>query len=274
MEPIIKWVGGKRWLAHQIVPIIRKHLKRKYYEPFMGSASIYLATCPTHKSYLYDSVDSLVATFNIIKYDAMQVWPHIQQLSKTPNTQTAYNRNRSYFNELLNHGKYTPEFAAYFLYLNRAGYNGLWRQNASGEYNVPFGNYKKIRLPSISNLLAVSKTFQPASIQHINSPEETLHVIQRSESGDVIFSDPPYLNVYQGYDGIFESNHDYQSDLAIELWKSARRGVKVIATNIDCKETRNWYSAFCKIHTFERAQTIAGTSQGRKQWKQILAISH
>lgn len=273
MEPIIKWVGGKRWLAPRITPLIRKHLKGNYYEPFMGSASVFLAVQPTGKSYLYDSVDALVAAFLVIKREPMGVWSYLRRLRKTPNTQQAYNQHRSYFNGKLEHGQFDAEFAAYFLYLNRTGYNGLWRQNANGDYNVPFGDYSKVRLPSISELIAFSKCTQNASIRGITSPDDTLTVIRRTEPGDVIFSDPPYLNTYQGYDGIFEAGYDYQSDLAIALWKSARRGVKVFATNIDCKETRGWYGAFCKIHTFKRAQSIAGTTQGRKQWNQILAVS-
>lgn len=273
MEPIIKWVGGKRWLAPRIAPLIRKHLKGNYYEPFMGSASVFLAVQPTRKSYLYDSVDALVATFLIIKREPMGVWPYLRRLGKTPNTQSTYNEHRSYFNGKLEHGDYDPEFAAYFLYLNRTGYNGLWRQNSHGDYNVPFGDYSKIRLPSVSELLAFSKCSQLASFRGVSSPDDTLAAIRRTEPGDVIFSDPPYLNTYQGYDGIFEAGYDYQADLAISLWKAARRGVKVFATNVDCKETRSWYGAFCKIHTFKRAQSIAGTTQGRRQWNQILAVS-
>jgi len=273
MEPIIKWVGGKRWLAPRITPIIRKHLKGNYYEPFMGSASVFLALQYTGRSYLYDSVEALVTTFLLIKRKPMEIWPHLRRLGKTPNNQQTYNEHRSYFNRKLEHGIYDAEFAAYFLYLNRTGYNGLWRQNSNGEYNVPFGDYSKIRLPSVADILALSKCLQNAAIRCISSPNETLSVIRRAEPGDVIFSDPPYLNTYQGYDGIFEAGYDYQSDLVISLWKATRRGVKVLATNIDCKETRSWYGAFCKIHTFKRSQSIAGTTQGRKQWNQILAVS-
>lgn len=273
MEPIIKWVGGKRWLAPRIVPIIRKHLKGNYYEPFMGSASVFLAAQPSQPSYLYDSVESLVVTYNLIKRNPMAIWPYLQTLSKTPNTQKAYNEKRSYFNQKLGCAKYDPEFAAYFLYLNRTGYNGLWRQNSNGEYNVPFGDYSRIRLPSVSDLIATSKCFQNAHIRDITSPNETLDVIRRAETGDVIFSDPPYLNTYQGYDGIFEARYHYQSDLTIALWSAVRRGAKVIATNVDCKETRSWYGAFCRIHTFKRSQSIAGTTQGRRRWNQILAVS-
>lgn len=239
----------------------------------MGSASVFLAAQPKNKSYLYDTVESLVATFNVIKHNPMAIHPHLKILSQSENTQRAYNEHRSNFNKMLDKQLFSPAFAALFLYLNHNGYNGLWRQNKNGEYNVPFGDYNRVRVPSISDLIATSKSFQNAYIRTIGLPNETFNVIRRAESGDVIFADPPYLNTYQGYDGLFEVGIDYQQELAISLWRAARHGVKVIATNVDCKETRSWYGAFCKIKRIVRSQSIAGTNQGRKKWNQILAIS-
>jgi len=274
MEPILKWVGGKRWLAPKLAKRINKHLNEldgEYYEPFFGSGAVFFKVLP-RKARIADSLEALTYTMLAIQKDSMAVWDNLKAVAKESCSIEHYKLRRDRFNALLSQGHYTPEFAALFIYLNKTGFNGLWRQNKDGEFNVPYGDYDKIKLPTFADLLNISKALQHAEIYTITSPQETINLIHQAQSGDVIFSDPPYLDTYQGYDGIFESSSDFHEGLAIALWQAVHRGVVVFATNNDCPEIRRWYGAFAEIETYNRSQSVAGTVEGRKRWNQILAI--
>jgi DNA adenine methylase len=274
MEPIIKWVGGKRWLAPKLAKRIHNHLNKpdgEYYEPFFGSGAVFFKVLPKYAR-IADSLEALTFTMSAIKKDSMSVWNYLKAVTNESNSAEHYKLRRYRFNTLLSKGTYTPEFAALFIYLNKTGFNGLWRQNKEGEFNVPYGDYKQIKLPTFADLLNVSKALQNTIIHTISSPQETINLIHQAKSGDVIFSDPPYLDTYQGYDGIFEASPDFHEELAVTLWQAVRKGVTIFATNNDCPEIRKWYGAFAEIETYNRSQSVAGTVEGRKRWNQILAV--
>jgi DNA adenine methylase len=169
-------------------------------------------------------------------------------------------------------GTYDDEFAGLFIYLNKAGYNGLWRQNGEGLFNVPFGDYNKIKLPTVSELIDASKALQSADLHCVTSGEETFNIIDQAGEGDVVFADPPYLDLFNDYDGLFETGREFHEKLAITLWRAVVRGAVVFVMNTDCEDTRKWYGAFAEISTFNRSQSIAGTVEGRKRWNQLLAV--
>lgn len=271
MEPFLRWVGGKRWLAPTLVKRIREHLSGTYYEPFIGSGAVFFQLAPK-RACVADTLEALTATYRAVKDDAIEVWKHTDIFARECDSPETYELFRSRFNALLSHGQYTNEFAALFIYLNRTGFNGLWRQNKDGEFNVPYGDHSKLKLPSFADLLTASQILQSTSIHTISHSDETLDLIRQAESGDVVYADPPYVDTFQDYDGLIKSSNDFQESLAIELWQAVRRGAIVFVTNNDCPETRRWYGAFAKIETYNRSQSIAGTVDGRKRWNQILAV--
>lgn len=224
------------------------------------------------RAMLCDSLEALTWAFANIRDDVMQVHKHLPIISKGSNSKNHYELLRDRFNSLLSRGEYNAEFTALFIYLNKAGFNGLWRQNRNGEFNVPFGDHSNLRMPNLGELLQASKILQNAVISTMTYPKEVFKVINGATAGDVIFADPPYLDTFQGYDGIFESGKEFHEELAIVLWQAVRRGVTVFVTNNDCPETRRWYGAFTEIETYNRSQSVAGTVEGRKRWNQILAI--
>jgi len=271
MKPIFKWVGGKRWYAQKACTIIRKHLTGTYYEPFLGSGAVFFSLQP-ERSVLCDAIEALIATYSRIREDPHDVWNWMKSSGQDSNSKAHYSLRRHRFNELLMHGTYTNEFAGLFIYLNKAGYNGLWRQNSEGLFNVPFGDYNKIKLPTISELISTSQILQNANLNCVSTSQETFDIINNTSSGDVIFADPPYLNLFNDYDGMLETKKEFHEKLAIALWQAVTRGVVILVTNTDCNETRKWYGAFADITTFNRSQSIAGTVEGRKRWNQILAV--
>lgn len=169
-------------------------------------------------------------------------------------------------------GQHDEEFAGLFIYLNKTGFNGLWRQNSEGEFNVPFGDHTKIKLPTISELIDVGNALDDNELLCATSPQSTFDIIGKAGEGDVVFADPPYYKLFNNYDGLFETGKEFHEKLAVVLWQAVMRGAVVFVMNTDCEETRKWYGAFAEITTFNRSQSIAGTIEGRKRWNQLLAV--
>jgi DNA adenine methylase len=272
MKPILKWVGSKRWISNRIVSIAQPYLKKTYIEPFAGGASVFFDLQPK-SAILSDTIYPLILTYQYLQTNCMDIKDYLVAMQQSADDKAMYESARSRFNNLVSNAQWSPEVAALFIYLNRAGFNGLWRQNLDGEYNVPFGNNKNIHLPSFAHLIQASRTLQKAIIHHLHEPLSVLNIISNAHSGDVIFADPPYYKTFNGYDGIDLNPSEFQQLLAVELWRASLRGVKVIAMNNSTKETRDWYSSFCTIEEIERKQNMAGDVKDRKQWNQILAIS-
>lgn len=271
MNPIFKWVGGKRWYAREASIRIREHLTGTYYEPFLGSGAVFFDLNP-ERAILCDAVEALISTYASIERDPMTVWKWMKAASDGSNSKEHYLLQRRRFNELLSYGQYDDEFAGLFIYLNKTGFNGLWRQNSEGKFNVPFGDHSKIKLPTVSELIDASYALASAELQCVTRAEDTIATIGKAGSGDVIFADPPYYKLFNDYDGLLETGKEFHEKLAIALWQAVIRGAVVFVMNTDCDETRKWYGAFAEIESFNRSQSIAGTVEGRKRWNQLLAV--
>jgi DNA adenine methylase len=272
MEPLFKWVGSKRWIAQQLAPDIKEQLTGTYYEPFIGGGSVFFAVMP-ERAQLSDSIQALVSTYRHIQLNHREVWTWMGAAAGQGDSKPNYLLRRSRFNQLITSGQYTNEMAGLFIYLLSAGFNGLWRQNKEGEFNVPYGDHSHLKLPTISDFIFASKILSGNVIlNYIENPQTTLQLIQRAGPGDVIFSDPPYYDLYNEYDGLFSASREYHESIAAELWKAAIRGASVYAMNVECPETRRWY-AWAECKTFDRSQVIAGTTEGRKEWTQLLAVA-
>lgn len=270
MQPLLKWVGSKRWIASSLSPIIRQHLTKTYFEPFAGAASVFFATQP-ESAVLCDVVSPLITTYRQIAENPREVWSYSKIYASGGNNEAGFANYRKKLNNLIQSNDDSPQLAALFLYINKAGFNGLWRQNAKGNCNVPFGDHERLKMPSFATLLQASQLLQ--NTQLINTIEnDVLSVIDNSEKGDVVFTDPPYYQTYDGYDGPKEVSAEFQEALASNLQAANKRGVFVIAMNSYTDETLEWYDGF-ECTAISRQQNVAGTMKGRGEWKQLLATS-
>lgn len=174
--PPLKWAGGKRWLVPHIQPYWEQHSFRRLVEPFCGSLSVALGLCPK-KALLNDNILPLIHFYKTLKKGFF-----IQ--SQLKNSKVFYYKTRKRFNELLKQEVFSDETAELFYYLNRTGYNGLCRFNSRGEFNVPFGRYKKINYKK--DFLSYRQVFKSWSFSSLDF--EKLKI--RKE--DFIYADPPY----------------------------------------------------------------------------------
>lgn len=235
--PFIKWAGGKRHLADELVKRLPTEFSN-YYEPFVGGAALFFIIWENAKKVmLSDSNLELVIAYNVIKREPEKLIEQLEEHVK--------NHSESYYYRIRNqHQLQDPiEVAARFIYLNKTCYNGLYRVNKKGEFNVPVGRYPNPMIYNKSNIMAVHKALRMASIEL-----RDFEVIN-PESNDFVYCDPPYHPVSQtasftGYTkaDFTEADQTRLRDFAIKLHKA---GVFVMVSNSDTPFIRDLYSVLC-----------------------------
>ncbi|MEE9257083.1 MAG: Dam family site-specific DNA-(adenine-N6)-methyltransferase, partial [bacterium] len=181
-RPFIKWAGGKGRLLAQYEALFPEEIG-DYHEPFLGSGAVFFRLSPRigGRAYLSDSIDELVKTFRAVQEDAEGV---IRRLGRH-----VYERGHYYRVRAQNPARLSPAgLAARFIYLNKTGFNGLYRVNRAGRFNVPFGRYANPTIRNAGALRAASEALAGAKIGRRGFRELT----EWAEAGDFIYLDPPY----------------------------------------------------------------------------------
>ena len=194
-RPFLKWVGGKGQLLDEL-------LKRvdmagdigRYHEPFVGGGALFYAMVRSKrlgkkKAFLSDYNPRLVATYEGVKNDVDGVIKHLLKHKKNHSEEYYYSVREKLRDDIRNGGPgNTIEHAARIIYLNKTGFNGLYRENNQGLYNVPFGRYENPQICDEENLKACSKALNSAQIKasHFAS------IVDTAQSGDFVYFDPPY----------------------------------------------------------------------------------
>lgn len=253
MNPILRWAGSKRYLANELVPRFPKNFSR-YVEPFCGSSSLYFIIEP--QAALLCAINAeLINTFNMIRIQAKAV--HVRYISIADDRQLYYLVRSIPPAELTR-----VERAARFLYLNRLCFNGLYRTNLLGKFNVPYGGKRNSAPLEESNLIDASKILKCAEIR-VQDFEETLNLTTNT---DFIYIDPPYATSkspqFTEYDAKSFSVPDI-SRLFFSLCRADARGVKFMLSYSDCQEmevfTKKW-----KAERITVRRNIAGFAGYRK----------
>tara|TARA_X000000368_G_scaffold189477_1_gene149437 strand:- start:811 stop:1698 length:888 start_codon:yes stop_codon:yes gene_type:complete len=187
-KPFVKWAGGKYKLANDLKKLIHKKFdikKNTYFEPMVGSGGFYFNLAP-HNAYLSDINQNLITTYNSIKTDVKALIKKLEEHQKNHNKDYFYEM-RDKYNEIKDVN--TVDVASLFIYLNRTCFNGLYRENSNGKFNVPIGSYKNPTICDSQNLLKVNKNLQNVNIE-CHGYEQIINHIKK---GDFIYIDPPYI---------------------------------------------------------------------------------
>lgn len=177
-KPFLRWAGGKSWLIKHLPSLLPVGGFNNYHEPFLGGGAFYLAVKPQNNSFLSDLNQDLVNTYVALRDDLLAV---VCALEQHENTAVHYYNIRETVPE------HPAEKAARFIYLNQTSFNGIYRVNLDGKYNVPYGNRSKDFLDP-DNLARVSEELQDTQIHC----RDFADVVQRVLPGDLVFLDPPY----------------------------------------------------------------------------------
>lgn len=235
-SPFLKWAGGKT----QLLPKLRKLYPKsfsKYYEPFIGGGAVFFDLKPTH----YLISDSNPELINVYKTIASQPDLVIEKLKNMENTESFfYNIRSETFDNLSN-----IEAAARTIYLNRTCFNGLYRVNKQGHFNVPYGKYKNPNFVQEDKLQTASKLLKFRSIRCMSFEKLMDMGITRN---DFIFFDPPYIPL-DGYADFKrytkEQFHIDSQERLADLFKYyAAKGTKLILTNSNAEEVFKLYKGF------------------------------
>jgi len=262
MQPFIKWAGGKRWLAHELQKWVPDSFNT-YFEPFLGGAAAFFHLQPD-TAILSDSNEELIATYRAVRDAPSEIVARLSEHQRQHNNEYYYFIRGS-----------TPthryDLAARFLYLNRTCWNGLYRVNLKGEFNVPRGTKNQI-IAADEDFLDISKCLQNCEI--LSSDFE--NIIDRSDEGDLVYVDPPYT-VKHNMNGFIKYNQSIflwsdQVRLRDACLRAQKRGVTVIISNADHESIRELYACAGKLSSVERASVIAGKASARQSTTELLAV--
>ena len=235
VKPFVKWAGGKR----QLVPtILANHLPKNYnlqtyYEPFIGGGALLFSLQPK-KAVINDSNAELINCYKIIKNSLDEL---IEDLKNHKNNEYYYYDIRDWDREKNFKSKTEVQRASRIIFLNKTCYNGLFRVNSQGQFNVPFGKYKNPNILDIAVLKAVNKYLNENQVRILNSDFQ--EAVKDAKRGDFIYLDPPYDPVsetasFTGYD-VNGFNKQEQRRLKEVFDDLNSRGCHILLSN-DCTE--------------------------------------
>lgn len=245
IKPVIKWVGGKTQLLQTLIKILPNSFNR-YYEPFFGGGSLLFSLQP-HKAIINDLNPILINLYGQIRDNCdsliellLQVQRKFNSMQSDEDRSVCYYSVREQFNDFLRSKELTCESAALFIFLNKLGFNGLYRVNSAGLYNVPFNHNKSVTLFNKQNIESMSN-YLKTSVDILCG--DFYSACQTAQEGDFIFFDSPYYSTFDKYqsDGFTEQDHLRLHNLFTSL---TERGCLCMLTNSDCEYIRTLYARF------------------------------
>jgi DNA adenine methylase len=263
MKPLLKWPGSKRRVSAQLAARIRPHLSKngRYVEPFAGSAAVYFELEP-EGAVLVDICKPLMSFYEAVQREPDSVYDELEKILALPFTEDTYLDIKREWNA----NDFGPKFAARLLFLNRTGFNGLFRLNKKGGYNVAWGKLAKLPgFPSRDELKAASVLLQGASLY----AKDYSDILRATHKGDVVYCDPPYYDLYDRYAGGGFKDEDHRR-LARTLYAAVKRGVSIFASNIDCPQVRGMYADWASCDVIPVLHKISCKNEGRKTVNEII----
>jgi DNA adenine methylase len=262
-KPFLKWAGGKTQLLPEILARMPSSFRR-YHEPFMGGGAVFFSLQP-QQAVISDINPDLVNAYTVVRDDVEGL---IKVLRRHRSEEDYFYRVRAQ-----DVSKLSPtQAAARIIFLNRTCFNGLYRVNRKGQFNVPFGRYKNPLICNVDNLRAVSQTLQGTTIRNDNVFNISLRVRRR----DVVYFDPPYDPIsstasFTSYakDGFGREEQRRLADLFAQL---AERGVHVILSNSDTPYIRQLYKGF-KIDRVMARRAINSRADKRGKVAEVIVTA-
>ena len=262
-RPFLKWVGGKGQLLGQLWPHLPATFGR-YHEPFLGGGAMFFALRP-QRAMLSDVNRELVDCYTAVRDQVEDVIKALRH--------HRYEREHYYEVRAQNVANMSADLrAARTIFLNRTGFNGLYRVNRSGQFNVPFGRYTNPMICDENNLRLCSHVLQGAELR----VQDFTLAAESMRPGDLAYFDPPYVPVsatanFTGYSADGFTNSD-QARLARLFGKLVQqRGVHALLSNADVPALRSLYSSFSAT-TLQAARAINCNTERRGKVSEVLVL--
>lgn len=265
IQPFLKWAGGKRWLIKNHPDLFPDQIHGQYIEPFLGSGSVFFHLNPK-TSILSDLNRDLIDTYKGVRSRHVK----LKNLLKIHHE----NHSKSYFYKVRSsEPKELAERAARFIYLNRTCFNGIYRVNSNGQFNVPIGTQLNVILPT-DCFSKWSETLKQAELKSTDFEK----VIDLAKEGDFLFVDPPYtvrhnLNGFIQYNEILFSWDD-QIRLSLAVNRARLRRVKILMTNANHESIRALYLKGFNQKVVTRYSSISASIQGRNAFEELVITTN
>lgn len=295
-KPVLKWAGGKGMLLPQITEHLPTKLKfgaiKRYIEPFIGGGAVFFNIANNYNfedAYLFDINPELVILYNVIKYDVNDLIAELFELQQKYNisedkTAFYYSIRNAYnsFDKNINANSFSKDFirrAALTVCLNRTCFNGLYRVNSKGLFNVPVGKYKNPRILDENNLKEVSKAMQYATIIQADFAD----VLKYVNKDSFVYYDPPYrpidANSFNSY-AVGDFNDEEQIRLKETFAKVDALGALQMLSNSDPTNHNaddhffdDLYSKY-NIHRIWAKRIINADPNGRDGVRELLITNY
>ncbi|MDZ7860653.1 MAG: DNA adenine methylase [Candidatus Krumholzibacteriota bacterium] len=254
-RPFLKWVGGKNLLINELISRFPQNIKdtgkiKRYVEPFVGGGALFfylMNNFKIEKSFLFDINRELIVGFKVIKNNPSELINELKIIENRYVRREVVNRKKMYYQIREKYNKQMLKFnftdytdnwverAAYLIFLNKTCYNGLFRQNSKGKFNVPSGRYKNPTICDEVNILEVSKVLKNTKIVCGDFERAKRHITKNS----MVYFDPPYrpISSTSNFTGYFKDdfNNEDQIRLAEYFKKMNKKGAYLLLSNSDPK---------------------------------------
>ncbi len=275
-QPFIKWAGGKTQILEQVAKYLpATNSFQRYFEPFLGGGAIFFHVKPA-EAILSDKNYELINSYHVIKNNVEKLMEKLEEFKKEPLTPELYYLKRAVYTKLLSKDLEMDavDRAALFIFLNKTCYNGLYRVNQKGGFNVPFGKYEKTpNLYHRENLIGVSNLLENKQI----CCDTFESVLNLATERDFVYLDPPYLpspskNEFTSYteDRFVQSRHDKLAEIFADL---DSKGCKVLLSNSNTPYVRKLYSKFRK-KIVNAGRMINCKGSNRKGFQELLIFNY
>lgn len=270
-QPFLKWAGGKR----QLLPEIRKYIPAKYgtyFEPFVGAGAVLFDLQP--KKAIFNDINSeLINTYGIIRDNLEEL---LEDLKKHKNESEYFysmrelDRDKERYNELSD-----VQRASRIIYLNKTCFNGLFRVNSSGQFNVPFGKYKNPKIVDEIVLRAVNHYLSKNNVTMLNG--DFKEAVKSAKKGDFVYFDPPYDPVsdtasFTGY-ALGGFGKKEQEELKLTVDKLTKKGCKVLLSNSATDYIKELYKDY-HIEIIPAKRAINSVASKRGEIDEVLVMNY
>jgi DNA adenine methylase len=263
-RPFLRWVGSKQALLPRLSAALPTEFGR-YFEPFLGAGALFFHLKPT-KALLSDASGDLIETWSAVRDDVATIAAHLRPLK--PDKDLFYRiRDKRSDDKAIR--------AAEFLYLNKTCWNGLYRVNSQGKFNVPYGKPRSDFIFDEKNLRECSRVLSPPGVAIKNL--DFVEAIREAVAGDLVYLDPPYVTKHNN-NGFRDWNEKLfswadQIRLAEEAAALKDRSVKVIVSNADHRDVIDLYPGFKKLY-FHRSSTLSSNAAFRGSVGEVIMTAN
>lgn len=272
MSPVLKWAGGKTQMLEHIVENMPAEYSN-YYEPFIGSGAVLFGILPT-RAFVNDVNKQLINLYMQLKTDVDSVIGIVNQLDEVSCTKELYYKTREHYNTKILSCDLDAECAALMIWLNKHCFNGLYRVNSRGMFNVPYNNRVKGKSIEESNVRAISKYLQENDVTVTCLDFE--RACEGVAAGDFVYFDSPYVPesitasfTYYTMDGFTFADHER---LAILFKRLDGVGAKLMLSNNDVPLVRELYKGY-NIRSLD-AKRMINSNASKRTGKEVIITNY